>query len=667
VDGNYGMATGGPAGVNPDATNEGLPTFSGAAHTNANAGETATTLYAINQNGGLWMLNPPNSGTGPYLRQTSNPGSPASGEWLIGLDIPSSVSVAASNTEVTAGYGYVVASEPGGNGSVKVARLDLVTGLMTYTGSLPDADSISSLTLLPTAPVVTGPTLANLTYQSATIGGNVTDGGGSAITERGVLLSSTDAVTGTSFLTKLAASGTTGVFTVPLTALPEQTTYTYRAFATNALGTTYTTAASFTTPKEIDFNGLDDRAITTRGETRIYPLANDVSPSGAPLHLLSVSDPKIVIDGTSLIIPAGYTGTFTYKFSDGTKRGQASVTVDGVQAGTQAQFYSGLLRDAAGAIAGSAEVAFTPTSRAATVVLKVENAMVRTVVIPVPGSGGATRETALGSLSLVFEQDGTITARLGLPVVPLSGVLSVRHTAGPRARYHVALASIHGRVILGGDVDFPIIDPGIPGGGFAVATVLPNATVIVVAMLPDGTVFTTGSSLRENNTMAVFSPIRYTLNPPALCGGELVLADLATTDLTGEFEWVKQPQQTARYGPHYRGVDTTLTANGSRYAGQIPLNGGGHLRISGSHLAMATFMPIESHFVQIVAGRPALAGGSVKSWVVYPSLGIFLAGVEIAPNRALVLGRGVYLPKSKSAWGYFPGTQIGGRLVLDVP
>ncbi|HEV7405236.1 MAG TPA: choice-of-anchor Q domain-containing protein, partial [Chthoniobacteraceae bacterium] len=50
------------------------------------------------------------------------------------------------------------------------------------------------------------------------------------------------------------------------------------------------------------YAGVDDAvATTTHGATRIYPLANDVSPSGRPLSLLSVSNPAIHIDGRSLI------------------------------------------------------------------------------------------------------------------------------------------------------------------------------------------------------------------------------------------------------------------------------------------------------------------------------------------------------------------------------
>jgi hypothetical protein len=32
-----------------------------------------------------------------------------------------------------------------------------------------------------------------------------------------------------------------------------------------------------------------------------------------------------------------------------------------------------------------------------------------------------------------------------------------------------------------------------------------------------------------------------------------------------------------------------------------------------------------------------------------------------------VIGSGIYLPKTNSAWGYFPGATVGGRIQLTQP
>ncbi len=94
-------------------------------------------------------------------------------------------------------------------------------------------------------PLVISPTSASVSYTTATLGGNVTSDGGSAVSGRGVCVSTSvnPAIGGTCFST----SGTTGVFTVGATSLSSATFYYYRAYATNANGTTYSENGTFTT------------------------------------------------------------------------------------------------------------------------------------------------------------------------------------------------------------------------------------------------------------------------------------------------------------------------------------------------------------------------------------------------------------------------------------
>ena len=101
------------------------------------------------------------------------------------------------------------------------------------------------------APTVITPTSASITAATATLGGDVTADGGATITARGVVFSKT-ATNGTpqingAGVTNLTAPGTTGVFTVNASSLDGSTSYSYRAYATNASGTTYTPPATFTT------------------------------------------------------------------------------------------------------------------------------------------------------------------------------------------------------------------------------------------------------------------------------------------------------------------------------------------------------------------------------------------------------------------------------------
>jgi hypothetical protein len=101
------------------------------------------------------------------------------------------------------------------------------------------------------APAITSPTVTSIADVTATLGGDVTSDGGSAITARGVVWSETslnaNPTIGGANSTNVVGLGTTGVFTVPATGLPTNTNISYRAYAINSVGTTYTTATTFTT------------------------------------------------------------------------------------------------------------------------------------------------------------------------------------------------------------------------------------------------------------------------------------------------------------------------------------------------------------------------------------------------------------------------------------
>ena len=96
------------------------------------------------------------------------------------------------------------------------------------------------------APTVTTTDAATvITSNSATSGGNVTADGGSAISARGIVYGI--AVTPTLANTIVTVAGTTGAFVANLSSLTAGTLYYIRAYATNAVGTTYGPQVSFTT------------------------------------------------------------------------------------------------------------------------------------------------------------------------------------------------------------------------------------------------------------------------------------------------------------------------------------------------------------------------------------------------------------------------------------
>lgn len=119
------------------------------------------------------------------------------------------------------------------NGTVLSLPLNTIDSI-TYT--IPNPGNLATLTTLP---------IGNITDIAATTGGNITNDGGTAITNRGVVWSTTqNPTTANNSITN--GSGT-GSFTSNLTGLTANTTYYVRAYATNSAGTAYGNELSFTT------------------------------------------------------------------------------------------------------------------------------------------------------------------------------------------------------------------------------------------------------------------------------------------------------------------------------------------------------------------------------------------------------------------------------------
>jgi uncharacterized protein (TIGR02145 family) len=96
-----------------------------------------------------------------------------------------------------------------------------------------------------TMPELTTLNVSGITQTSAVFGGNVTNDGGSEVTDRGVCWGTTQNPTLASGCTTEGAG--IGTFTINITGLIPNTTYYVRAFATNSEGTSYGNEVSFTT------------------------------------------------------------------------------------------------------------------------------------------------------------------------------------------------------------------------------------------------------------------------------------------------------------------------------------------------------------------------------------------------------------------------------------
>ncbi len=137
---------------------------------------------------------------------------------------------------------------------LRQANLLLQTNAGTFTASLFGAGMV--------LPTVTSPTALAVEATTATLGGNVTDEGGIGVIERGVVSAETgmnnNPMIGGTGVQKVAAGTGAGIFTVGVSDLVISRGYSYKAYATNAKGTAYSSVSSFTTlaaPTQIVSNG----------------------------------------------------------------------------------------------------------------------------------------------------------------------------------------------------------------------------------------------------------------------------------------------------------------------------------------------------------------------------------------------------------------------------
>ncbi|MES2595494.1 MAG: hypothetical protein V4662_09170 [Verrucomicrobiota bacterium] len=158
------------------------------------------------------------------------------------------------------------------------------------------------------APTVTTPTHASVTHNNATLGGNVTSDNASTITARGVVLAKTadDAtpMIGEANVSNQVTAGTTGVFSLSVGSLSPSTAYTYAAYATNGIGTTYTSTSTFTTsaPPGVAVTSLVRAGATpTNASTVSWSLTFASAVTGATSTNFSVSGAGAT--GTSIGTP----------------------------------------------------------------------------------------------------------------------------------------------------------------------------------------------------------------------------------------------------------------------------------------------------------------------------------------------------------------------------
>ena len=111
--------------------------------------------------------------------------------------------------------------------------------------------------------------ITNISQNSATCGGNVTDDGGAPVVERGICW-------GTSFNPSLSdsqhqSSGSgLGSFTVNITGLTPYTRYYVRAYAKNSKGTAYGVSESFTTLPVVPTGAINGMFTINQGDEKVF-------------------------------------------------------------------------------------------------------------------------------------------------------------------------------------------------------------------------------------------------------------------------------------------------------------------------------------------------------------------------------------------------------------
>jgi hypothetical protein len=186
---------------------------------------------------------------------------------------------------------------------------------------------VSMSVIQPSAPDLLNGQASGITYNSAQVSGTLTSLGSSAITQHGHCWSTSPNPTTTDNKTTLGGTTLLASFMSNITGLSTNTTYYVKAYATNAVGTTYSDAITFTT--------LPPPTVATVQTTRTENIKhNQIDGVG-----------NITVLGDGLVTDYGFcysTSNATPTISDSkaslgqtTQLGNFTVTVTGLKASTK--------------------------------------------------------------------------------------------------------------------------------------------------------------------------------------------------------------------------------------------------------------------------------------------------------------------------------------------
>jgi len=370
------------------------------------------------------------------------------------------------------------------------------------------------------APTLANPSTATITAIGAILGGNVTSDGGAAITERGVVYSltainSTPAIGGTGVTKVTEAASTTGAFTVAITGLDSGTRYSFAAFATNAVGTSYTSVRGFDTAIDnltATYTAGSDvplslPAVTLAGGTATLTLGYAPVP-GTELTVVKNTGLNF-INGTfsnltqGQVVPLSYNGvTFNFiaNYHGGTGNdlvlqwAGSTAQVWGAQTLDPRDFHHPFVKVASGSYHSVA------LKRDGTVVAWGGNWLGQTTV-PAAAQSGVVAIAAGSYHTVALKSDGTVVAwgyngsgQTTLPAEAQSGVAAI--AAGS---YHTVALKSDGTVIAWGDDGYG--QTTVPAEAQSGVAAIAAGATHTVALKSDGTVITWGNNDNGQTTV----------------------------------------------------------------------------------------------------------------------------------------------------------------------
>jgi hypothetical protein len=277
-------------------------------------------IVEMSVNGGVWTRVDNNVGTGTnfntvlstsWYNSTSN----------FGPIAPAKFSGSASNTIYSSQVnGWITSVTPligaSGQSNVKVRFRFGSDASGNFEGvSLDDIE-----VFVPSAPIVLTGTQTNITTSNVTLAGNITNNGGNAVTASGVVVGvSPNPIRATAGVTDSTTNPVVGngTFSLNLTGLTASTTYYYRAYAVNAVGTSYGADSTFTTPGAAVVPTVLKVAATNVTTTTATVGGNITSDGGATVTASGIvysTTPNPVLFGVGVVdsttIPLILTGSF---------------------------------------------------------------------------------------------------------------------------------------------------------------------------------------------------------------------------------------------------------------------------------------------------------------------------------------------------------------------